>query len=108
MLLFINKYLLLLILYLVNQLFLLWAYPLLMALIKDRLEKSAVEKANITVSPEEIDAKIEQIAQARRLTLEQMIEILAKRGLSWDNYRKQLEIEIKKEKFFTQNIASNI
>ena len=78
------------------------------ALIKDRLEKSAIDKANITVSPEEIDAKIEQIAQARRLTREQMREILAKRGLSWSSYRKQLEIEIKKEKFLAQNIASNI
>ncbi len=78
------------------------------ALIKDRLEKSAIEKANITVFPEEIDAKIEQIAQARRLTREQMREMLAKRGLSWDSYKKQLEIEIKKEKFFTQNIASKI
>lgn len=78
------------------------------ALIKDRLEKSAIEKANITVSPEEIDAKIEQIAEARRLTKEQMREALAKRGLSWSSYKKQLEIEIKKEKFFAQNIASNI
>ncbi len=78
------------------------------ALIKDRLEKSAIEKANITVFPEEIDAKIEQIAQARRLTREQMREMLAKRGLSWDSYKKQLEIEIKKEKFFTLNIASKI
>ncbi len=78
------------------------------ALIKDRLEKSAIEKANITVSPEEVDAKIEQIAEARRLTKEQMREALAKRGLSWSSYKKQLEIEIKKEKFFAQNIASNI
>ncbi len=78
------------------------------ALIKDRLEKSAIEKANITVSPEEVDAKMEQIAQARKLTKEEMREALAKRGLSWSSYRKQLEIEIKKEKFFTKNIASNI
>jgi len=78
------------------------------ALIKDRLEKGAIERANITISPEEIDAKIEQIAQVRRLTQEQMREALAKRGLSWESYRKQLEIEMKKEKFFAQNIASNI
>ena len=78
------------------------------ALIKDRLEKGAIERTNITISPEEIDAKIEQIAQVRRLTQEQMREALAKRGLSWESYRKQLEIEMKKEKFFAQNIASNI
>ena len=78
------------------------------ALIKDRLEKGAIEKAKITISPEEIDAKIEQIAQVRRLTQEQMREALTKRGLSWERYRKQLEIEMKKEKFFAQNIASNI
>ncbi len=78
------------------------------ALIKDRLEKSAVEEANITVSPEEIEAKIEQIARLRRLSREQMREILSKRGLSWSSYKKQLEIEIKKEKFFNQKIASKI
>ncbi len=78
------------------------------ALIKDRLEKSAIEKAHITVSPEEVDTKIDQIASARRITREDMKLALAKKGLTWDSYKKHLEVEIKKEKFFAKNIASTI
>jgi len=78
------------------------------ALIKDRLEKSAIEKANIEISPQEIDAKIEQIAQVRGLSIDDMRNTLAKRGLTWEAYKKQLAIELKKEKFFAMNIASSI
>jgi len=78
------------------------------ALIRDRLEKSAIESANIEISPQEVDAKIEQIAQARGLSIEDMKNALAKRGLTWDAYKKQLAIELKKEKFFAMNIASSI
>jgi len=78
------------------------------ALIKDRLEKSAIEKANIEISPQEIDDKIEQIANARRLTKDDMRKALAKNGLTWEAYKKQLSTEMKKEKFFAQNIASSI
>ncbi len=78
------------------------------ALIKDRLEKSAIEKANIDISPQDVDAKIEQIAKARKLSKEDMKTALAKNGLTWEAYKKQLSLEMKKEKFFIQNIASSI
>jgi len=78
------------------------------ALIRDRLEKSAIEKANIEVTPQEIDEKIKQIASARRLSIDEMKKALAKNGLTWEAYKKQLATEIKKEKFFMRNIASSI
>jgi len=78
------------------------------ALIRDRLQKSAIDKANITVTPQEIDEKINQIAQSKGLTINQMKQALAQRGLSWNEYKRQLAIEIKKEKFFNQYIATNI
>jgi parvulin-like peptidyl-prolyl isomerase len=78
------------------------------ALIKDRLEKGAIEKANITVLPQEIDAKIAQIASARRMSREDMKLALSKKGLTWEAYRKQLSIEIKKDKFIAKNIVSAI
>lgn len=74
------------------------------ALIRDRLEKSALKKANITVSDEEVQAKIQSIASARGMTQFQMRDILAKKGLTWENYIKQLTIEIKKEHFFREHI----
>ncbi|MCK4441392.1 MAG: peptidyl-prolyl cis-trans isomerase, partial [Sulfurovaceae bacterium] len=78
------------------------------ALIKDRLEKSAIEKANIDISPQDVDAKIAQIAQARKMSKEDMKTALAKNGLTWEAYKKQLSLEMKKEKYFMKNIASSI
>jgi len=78
------------------------------ALIKDRLEKSAIEKANITIPEEALNAKIQEIAQRRGLSLAQMQEALRKNGLTWEAYKEQLKMEMKKERFFQQYIASTI
>jgi parvulin-like peptidyl-prolyl isomerase len=78
------------------------------ALIKDRLEKSAIKKAHIEIPPEAVDAKIEQIANSRGLNKSQIQEMLGKKGLTWESYREQLSIEMKKEQFFKRHIASNI
>jgi len=78
------------------------------ALIKDRLEKGAIEKANTEISPSEVDAKIQHIAQARGLSKAQIMSALSKNGLTWEAYREQLSLEMKKEQFFKQNIASSI
>ena len=78
------------------------------ALIEHRLEKSVIEKSEIQVSDADIDRKINQIAQSRGMQIEQMKQILSSKGLSWKAYRKQLGMELKKELFFRQNIASSI
>ncbi len=78
------------------------------ALIEHRLEKSVIEKSNITVSDADIDRKINQIAQSKGMSLEQMKQILTSKGLPWHVYREQLGMELKKEIFFRQNIASSI
>ncbi len=78
------------------------------ALIKDRLEKGAIEKANIEIPPSAIDAKIQQIAKARGLSKSAMQSALTQKGLTWESYREQLSVEMKKEQFFKRNIASTI
>ena len=78
------------------------------ALIQDRLEKSAMKKANIQVSHDEIQSKVQSIASAKGMSQMQMKDILAKKGLTWDNYIKQLTMEIKKEHFFRENIAGSV
>ncbi len=77
-------------------------------LIKDRLEKSAIDKANIVVSREELQAKVNAIASAKNLTQGQMQKILREKGLTWESYLEQLTTEIKKEHFFQQVILSTI
>lgn len=77
-------------------------------LIKDRLEKSAIKKAGITVSQQEIEQKVNAIAQSKGLTQQQMQGILLKKGLTWQSYLEQLRTEIKKERFFQEVILSSI
>jgi len=78
------------------------------ALIKDRLEKSALRKANIQISPAQAEGKAETIARSKGITKEQMKNILAQKGLSWDSYIQQLTTEMKKERFFKEYIITSI
>ena len=78
------------------------------ALIKDRLEVSALKKANIQIDPADVQAKVQAIAQARGMTQAQMKSVLASKGLTWDAYISQLTNEMKKERFFKEHIASII
>jgi len=78
------------------------------ALIKDRLEVSALKKANIQIAPSEVQAKVQEIAQARGMTQAQMKSVLASKGLTWDAYLSQLTNEMKKERFFKEHIAATI
>ena len=77
-------------------------------LIRDRLEKAAIENAGITVSDDEVQQKINTIATSKQLTIAQMKSLLQKRGLTWDSYLKQIKLEIQKERFFQQHILSTI
>jgi parvulin-like peptidyl-prolyl isomerase len=77
-------------------------------LIKDRLEKTAIEKAGIKISQSEIDQKVNTIARSKGMTKAQMKEILTKKGLTWKTYIKQLTTEMKKERFFQEVILSTI
>ena len=77
-------------------------------LIKDRLEKSAIKKANIQVSNAQVEAKIQAIASAKGLTQAKMQSILAQQGLTWESYLMQVKTEMKKEIFFQQVILSTI
>jgi len=78
------------------------------ALIKDRLEKSAIEKAGITIGHAEIQAKVNAIAASKGLSQAQMQEILQQKGLTWESYIEQLTTGMKKERFFQEHILSTI
>lgn len=77
-------------------------------LIKDRLEKTAIKKANIEISPEELQAKINSIASSKGVSAQQMRDLLTQKGLTWDTYVEQLTTEMKKERFFQEVILSTI
>lgn len=77
-------------------------------LIRDRLEKAAIEDAGIVVNDDEVQEKIATIAAAKNLSITQMKALLQKRGLPWDGYLKQVKLEIQKEHFFQEHILSTI
>lgn len=77
-------------------------------LIKDRLEKAAIKKANIQIAPQEIEAKVNAIASSKGLTQAKMRTILEQKGLTWASYIEQLTTEMKKERFFQQVILATI
>ena len=78
------------------------------ALIKDRLEISALKKANIQIDSSMVQAKVQAIAQSKGMSQEQMKNVLAQKGLTWDSYLSQLTNTMKKERFYKQYIASSI
>ena len=77
-------------------------------LIRDRLEKAAITNSGITVSDDEVQAKIANVAASKNMTIAQMKSILQKRGLTWDAYLKKIKIELQKERFFQTYILSTI
>ncbi len=77
-------------------------------LIKDRLEKASIEKANITISNEEIEQKVKAIADSKGMTKAQMQNILSQRGVTWEGYLEQLRLDMKKERFFQEYIMATI
>lgn len=77
-------------------------------LIRDRLEKAAIEDAGITVSDDEVQEKIAAIAASKQLTIPQMKSLLQQRGLTWDGYLKKIKLDIQKEHFFQEHILSTI
>ncbi len=78
------------------------------ALIQDRLEKVALRDAGITIDAQELNAKIQEIAQAKGLTQSQMQNVLAQKGMTWKSYQEQLTTEMKKERFFKEHIMATI
>jgi parvulin-like peptidyl-prolyl isomerase len=78
------------------------------ALIRDRLEKSALKKANIQISHEEIQAKVQAIASSKGMSQAQMKDVLAQKGLTWESYITQLTTEIEKEHFFREHIVASV
>ncbi len=77
-------------------------------LIRDRLEKAAIEDANIIVSDEEVQQKISAIASSKKLSIAEMRTLLQQKGLTWEGYLKQMKLEIQKEHFFQEHILSTI
>lgn len=72
-------------------------------LIENALQKSVSK--DIHVSDDEIDAKIRQISEINKISIQKMQQILKKQGMKWYDYRQRVKTEMKKQKFYQSNIA---
>ena len=75
-------------------------------LIDNRLQKAAMR--GITVSEEEIDERVSQIAKMNNISVKKMQQEVKKQGMSWNKYRDQVKTALKKQKFSRTKIAKAI
>ena len=73
-------------------------------LIQDRLEKSAIERANIEVSQEEVDEKIAQISSSKGISLDKLKFAISKSGINFEDYRQEIKKGLQKEKFLFKKV----
>jgi len=81
---------------------------LLNKLIDDKLADQQIKKNNIKVSSQEIDNMIERIKEARSYTDEDLRAGLAQQGLTMEEYRKNLEQQLLRNKLVNREVKSKI
>ncbi len=78
------------------------------ALIQQKIEEQEISKNSIYATPEEIDKRIEQLAQQNKMNLSQFKEAVQKEGKSFQELRNDLEKQIKKEKLYQKILAGKM
>ncbi len=77
-------------------------------LIEKKLVEQAANKAGITVSEKEIDNAVEDVKRQNSIGQEELLSALAKNGLTFKEYREQLNDQIRQVKFINKEFRSNI
>ena len=81
---------------------------LLGQLVDQKLTDQEIKRANITVTPKEIDNAIERVKEASFLTDEELRRSLAEEGLTLEAYRERLEKQILRSKLVNREVKSKI
>lgn len=77
-------------------------------LIDDVLFDKALEEASITVSDDDLARSINDILTQNRMSLARLKEELAHKGMTYEQYKKQIEREIRRVKFLNQVIGPQV
>lgn len=77
-------------------------------LIDDVLLTHAIEKAKITVDDDDLSRAIANVLRQNQITIEQLHADLAKKGISFETYKKQLALQIRYIKFINQVIGPQV
>ena len=81
---------------------------LLDQLIDSKLADQQTERAQITVSENDIDRAIERMKEARSFTDEQLREGLASQGMTMEEYRKELKEQLLRSRLVNREVKSKI
>lgn len=77
-------------------------------LVEKALVNQKIMELNIRISEEEIHQSIEDVKKQNNLTQEALVAALASQGLSFDQYRAQLQEQLEKLKLVTMEVRSKI
>jgi peptidyl-prolyl cis-trans isomerase SurA len=77
-------------------------------LINVKLTEQEVKRYKITVTEEEIDNQLRQIKQRRSLTDENLRALLAQEGVTPEEYRKELKLQIQRTKLVNREVRSKV
>jgi peptidyl-prolyl cis-trans isomerase SurA len=78
------------------------------ALIERRLLEKIVEDADLHATEAEVDTTIEAIARENGLSIEKLRETVATQGMSYEDYRKQIQSELERRKVVNAMVASRV
>ena len=78
------------------------------SLIEKKLVEQKIRELNIKVSEEEIRQAIEDVKKQNSMTQEALVAALANQGLSFDQYRSQLQEQLEKLKLISMEVRSRI
>jgi peptidyl-prolyl cis-trans isomerase SurA len=81
---------------------------LLNRMIDDRLEESAGDKAHLSVSAEEVDNALRNIAQSAHLTIQQLVEEASRQGLTEMDYREELRRQVLEGKLIQLRVRGRV
>ena len=81
---------------------------LLERMVDERVEQQAAEKAHLTVTAEEIDAGLKNVASQQGLTIERLIEEAGKTGLTPQEYRDEVRRQIMEGKLLQLRVRSRV
>jgi peptidyl-prolyl cis-trans isomerase SurA len=81
---------------------------LLNRMIDDRLTEQAADKAHLTVTPEEVDAAIRDVAQRAHLDPRQVVAEAKKSGLSEQEYRDEMRRQVLQGKLIQLRVRGRV
>jgi peptidyl-prolyl cis-trans isomerase SurA len=77
-------------------------------LIDTKLTEQEVKRYNITITEEEVDNYIRQLKQRRPTTDEQLRALLAEQGMTLEDYRKEIKLQLQRTKLVNREVRSRV